>query len=228
MAMQTSRWIRAAFGRPLTSVSLLETVRKDPGMTAKYYANRYFGVENVMRVNHMLWDILKKHGQVTIERPTHDLGAPPVWSPVFAAYRLHSARRHNPDEEDLSLLRNDLSQQQQYTSPERVVTRTSGAENGTSAGTSHDAGCVLSSKCGAPSVDSTERHDTADEQTQVRVHAAVLEVVQSNPSQTIQHYVQQISQPLQRHAPNAFRHLRENGLLVREFSAEGKYIWRCA
>ncbi|PWU99614.1 hypothetical protein C3747_216g1 [Trypanosoma cruzi] len=53
--------------RALTLPLLLDTVRRDPGMTAAYYANRYFGKERQMEVTRVLWGELKFYGQVTID-----------------------------------------------------------------------------------------------------------------------------------------------------------------
>lgn len=90
--------------RDLSAATLLQVVRSDPGMTADYYANRYFGgASQQMRVSHLLWTQLKQHGKVTMERDAVD--EPPLWFPLFAAPRRHAARRHCADDEDLSILR---------------------------------------------------------------------------------------------------------------------------
>lgn len=52
--MRSTLLLRIAGMRALTPQTLLETVRNDPGRTAPYYANRYFGVERASEVNHLL------------------------------------------------------------------------------------------------------------------------------------------------------------------------------
>ncbi|KAG5464517.1 hypothetical protein LSCM1_00707 [Leishmania martiniquensis] len=91
--------------RPLTPGSVLQTVRSDPGMTAAYYANRYFGEGNAMQLNHLLWGVLKRNGKVDIDR-ADGRDAAPRWYPLFSNPRRHRVRHHNADEEDLSLLQN--------------------------------------------------------------------------------------------------------------------------
>ncbi|SCU70074.1 uncharacterized protein TEOVI_000164300 [Trypanosoma equiperdum] len=90
--------------RAITLPTLLDTVRRDPGMTAVYYANRYFGKERIMEVTRVLWGELKFHGQVTVDR-IDGPEEPPRWYPVFSVPRkLHRIRRHCAEEEDLSVL----------------------------------------------------------------------------------------------------------------------------
>ncbi|RNF08170.1 uncharacterized protein Tco025E_07212 [Trypanosoma conorhini] len=90
--------------RALTLPLLLDTIRRDPGMTAAYYANRYFGKERQMEVTRVLWAELKLYGQVTIDR-IDGPEAPPRWYPVFSMpRRIHKIRRHCAEEEDLSVL----------------------------------------------------------------------------------------------------------------------------
>ncbi|KEG14293.1 hypothetical protein DQ04_00541250 [Trypanosoma grayi] len=95
--------------RALTLPALLDTVRRDPGMTAVYYANRYFGKERQMEVTRVLWGELKLYGQVTIDR-IDGPEAPPRWYPVFSMPRkIHAIRRHRAEEEDLSVLQHDAA-----------------------------------------------------------------------------------------------------------------------
>ncbi|KAG5489836.1 hypothetical protein GH5_00719 [Leishmania sp. Ghana 2012 LV757] len=90
--------------RPLTPGSVLQTVRSDPGMTATYYANRYFGGDKAMQLNHLLWGVLKRNGKVDIDR-ADGRDAAPRWYPLFSNPMRHRVRHHNADEEDLSFLR---------------------------------------------------------------------------------------------------------------------------
>ncbi|KAK7202299.1 hypothetical protein NESM_000301800 [Novymonas esmeraldas] len=103
--MRCCALLRHGGERPLTAASLLQTVRSDPGMTTVYYANRYFGKENVMQLNHLLWSVLKRNGKVDIDRAGGAADAAPRWQPLFATPRKHIVRHHNADDEDLSLLR---------------------------------------------------------------------------------------------------------------------------
>ncbi|KAG8347733.1 hypothetical protein ERJ75_000050200 [Trypanosoma vivax] len=102
--------LRAAveYGRRLITLPvLLDTVRRDPGMTALYYANRYFGKDRLMEVTRVLWGELKLHGQVTIDR-IDGPEEPPRWYPVFSMpQKLHRIRLHRPEEEDLSVLQRE-------------------------------------------------------------------------------------------------------------------------
>nr|CCC93905.1 conserved hypothetical protein [Trypanosoma congolense IL3000] len=94
--------------RVVTLTTLLDTVRRDPGMTAGYYANRYFGSERLMEVTRILWGELKFHGQVTLDR-IDGPEEPPRWYPVFSLpRRIHRIRIHRAEEEDLSVLQQDI------------------------------------------------------------------------------------------------------------------------
>lgn len=90
--------------RELHPQSVLETVAADPGMTALYYANRYFGGrKNVMPVTHILWNQLKRSGKVYMQR-SQGPEAAALWFPTLGAPRPHHVRHHCPEEEDLSVL----------------------------------------------------------------------------------------------------------------------------
>eukprot|EP00796_Vickermania_ingenoplastis_P006636 gene6636-4755_t len=94
--------------RPLSAASLLHTIRGDPGMTSQYYANRYFGPDRLREVDHLAWQELKKHGKVTLDR-IDGPEAPPRWVPIFQNPRRHHVQRHNPEDEDLSVLQRPVA-----------------------------------------------------------------------------------------------------------------------
>lgn len=101
--MQSTLYLRRA-NRLLTPGEVLKTVRSDPGMTVAYYANRYFGQEHAIHVNHILWSELKRHGKVLVDRSDGPEAAP-RWHPTFEAPRQHSVRYHKAEDEDLSVLK---------------------------------------------------------------------------------------------------------------------------
>lgn len=175
--------------RALTPSSLLQTIRSDPGMTTTYYANRYFGQENVMHLNHLLWGVLKRNGKVDIDR-TDGMDAAPRWYPLFSNPKRHQVRPHNPDEEDLSFLRNTPATAP--TAPEMPAD--------TPASVPRAGSCELES--------------------------AIVELVQAVPGKDIHYYIMELPFQYRRSAPKAFKRLREAGLLMREATNLGTYVWR--
>lgn len=194
----------APVARPLTPQALLETVRSDPGMTAGYYAKRYFGNENTARVNHMLWAELKRHGKVCVERDTAP-DAIPRWMPVFDAPRRHGVRRHSAEDEDLSVLNEVMGGEDRA---------------GAQASASSEMTATSSDVVGASEPSSSA------EATPIEVESTVLRLVQSVPGKDIQFYVNEMPVEMQKGAPIAFRRLREAGLLEREMLPQGTYVWR--
>ncbi|KAG5490834.1 hypothetical protein JKF63_00956 [Porcisia hertigi] len=175
--------------RPLTPGSLLQTVRRDPGMTTVYYANRYFGGDNVMHLNHLLWGVLKRNGKIDIDR-ADGKDAAPRWYPLFSNPRRHEVRPHNADEEDLSLLRH--APPSAPTAPEMPAD--------TPASASPQNSCDLES--------------------------AIVGLVQAVPGKDIHYYIMELPVQYQRSAPTVFKRLREAGLLMREVTHLGTYVWR--
>ena len=93
-----------AVGQSPDTESVLEVVREDAGETAHYYAHRYFDGSEV-KVNAILWNKLKKYGHVDLDRGASWSNAP-RWFPAARAPRRGPAvRRYNPEDNDLSLLR---------------------------------------------------------------------------------------------------------------------------
>ncbi|RNF05813.1 hypothetical protein TraAM80_04346 [Trypanosoma rangeli] len=172
--------------RALTLPLLLDTIRRDPGMTAAYYANRYFGKERQMEVTRVLWGELKLYGQVTIDR-IDGPEAPPRWYPVFYMPRkIHKIRRHCAEEEDLSVLQQDTV-----------------AETGESPVAQEETASMAAS-----------------------VENSIVALVQQFPGHDIQFYIGELSAVMQPRAPMAFRRLREAGLLTREQTPHGTFVWR--
>lgn len=192
---------RSASMRPLTAGTLLHTVRGDPGMTSKYYANRYFGIEKHMEVEHLLWKELKKHGKVTIDR-MQGSDAPPLWVPLFYYPKRHNVKRHCSEDEDLSLLR-----------------------SAPAAMSSTDASCSpsFSSSCS----DEQIGEDVLDPKAVEDTESAVLRLVYATPERDIQFYVNGLPEELQPGAPRAFRRLREAGVLERRQTPQGTFVWIC-
>ncbi|AIO02810.1 hypothetical protein LPMP_356820 [Leishmania panamensis] len=175
--------------RPLTPSSLLQTIRSDPGMTSTYYANRYFGENNVMHLNHLLWGVLKRNGKVDIDR-SDGKDAAPRWYPLFSNPKRHQVRLHDADEEDLSFLQNAPSTAP--TGPERPDHRLA----------------------------SVSRADSCE------LESTIIGLVQTVPGKDIHYYIMELPVKYQRSAPTAFKRLREAGLLMREFTPLGTYVWR--
>ncbi|KPA81862.1 putative mitochondrial hypothetical protein [Leptomonas pyrrhocoris] len=208
--MRTSlvRW--AAATRPLSPVNVLNTVRNDPGMTAAYYANRYYGKENVMQVNHMLWSVLKRGGKVDIDR-ADGADAPPRWYPLFATPRRHNVRQHNADEEDLSLLRRPHP-------PTAPVAPTMPFGEPTS-------DCPIAATSSWSSSDKQEGTEEAEVMASEELENAIVGLVEAFPGQDIQRYIADLPANMQRRAPSAFKRLREAGLLKRRVTEQGTYVW---
>ena len=96
--------VPAGVYRDLDAGELLAVIQEDGGETAKYYATRYFGPKSERKVNHLLWNDLKKHGQVDMQRGS-DLTATPKWFTVAGTrYRAPKVMRHRPEDHDLSVL----------------------------------------------------------------------------------------------------------------------------
>ncbi|KPI89362.1 hypothetical protein ABL78_1488 [Leptomonas seymouri] len=204
--MRKCRVLGAAAARQLTPGSLLTTIRNDPGMTAVYYANRYYGKENVMQLNHMLWGVLKLGGKVDIDR-ADGADEPPRWYPLFATPRRHYVRHHNADEEDLSLLR----QPPPPTAPPAPTMPSDEPTNG------YTATATASSN----SIAEREREEVVS----MRLESTIVGMVEAFPGQDIQFYISEMPVGMQRRAPAAFKRLREAGLLERQVTAKGTYVW---
>jgi hypothetical protein len=96
--------MRAGY-RELDPNEVLAVVQNDGGETTAYYAARYFGPKSEQKVNHILWNDLKKRGHVDIQRGT-DLSAPPRWfSTAGPAFKAPKVIRHRPEDHDLSVLK---------------------------------------------------------------------------------------------------------------------------
>lgn len=173
--------------RAMTPAGVLQTVRADPGMTTTYYCNRYYGKENFMQLNHVLWSVLKRGGKVDIDRADGQ-DAPPRWYPLFSSPRRHQVRAHDPAEEDLSLLRAAPP-----TAPE------------------------------APPMPSDAAVDSAQS---LQLESAIVGLVHSSPGRDIHYYIMELPLSFQRGAPAAFKRLRLAGLLEREATATGTFVWR--
>ncbi|CCW70078.1 unnamed protein product [Phytomonas sp. Hart1] len=197
MAMKTSSKLLTLL-RPLTPSELLNTIRGNPGMTAEYYANRYFGKDKVMEINHFLWGNLKRYGKIYHERNESD--APPKWFPVFGMARIHRVYQHNSENEDLSVLRSlkdihleESAQSDSYT-------------------------------CDDESFEDITNEDGVNE-TNLKVEMTIMQEVQKKPGEDIQFYIQRLPVDMQRRAPLAFKRLRESGMIKREFTTAGGFVW---
>lgn len=168
-------------------------------MTSKYYANRYFGIEKLMEVEHLLWKELKHHGKVTIDR-VEGSDAPPIWAPLFYYPKRHNVRRHSPEDEDLSFLRSDPL---------------SAVSSGSATSSSLNAHSQVVEECLDPKV-------VED------IESAIIRLVYEKPEKDIQFYVNSLEEELQRGAPKAFRRLREAGILERRPAPQGTFVWVCA
>ena len=58
--------------------TMLSVIRLDPGHTALYYAQRYFGQNSPIEVNAILWSNLKMQGQIRLERDREESA---LWFP---------------------------------------------------------------------------------------------------------------------------------------------------
>ena len=89
---------------PLNSSTLLRVIRDEGGEVAEYYAEKYFGGKaSLARINQLLWNDLKKSGQVKIERK--DLNSVPRWLPITnLPPRSTQVTVYRPEDHDLSLL----------------------------------------------------------------------------------------------------------------------------
>ncbi|CCW63221.1 unnamed protein product [Phytomonas sp. EM1] len=192
-----------SLSRSLNPSELLKTIRADPGMTAVYYANRYFGSDKVMQINHILWGQLKRCGKIYHERGEEE-EALPRWFPTFGMARIHRVQRHDPNEEDLSLL-NALKDARSEASA-----------------WSDSPGVPAHSEV---SFDSNTNNDDAKGEDTLEVEMAVMREVQKEPGKDIQHYIHRLPKPMQRSAPLAFKRLRESGMIKREFTSAGSFIW---
>ncbi|CAD2213290.1 hypothetical protein AGDE_12906 [Angomonas deanei] len=74
-------------------------------MTSAYYANRYFGEDKTVEVNHLFWNQLKRSGKVLLEREKESGEA--RWVPVVVTPKLHNVRHHKQEEEDLSYIKEE-------------------------------------------------------------------------------------------------------------------------
>lgn len=168
-------------------------------MTSKYYANRYFGVEKLMEVEHLLWKELKQHGKVTIDR-VEGSDAPPLWAPLFYYPKRHTVRRHSPEDEDLSFLRSEPS----------------------------TAGSTDSATSSSFTVNPQVVEECLDPKVVEDIESAILRLVFETPEKDIQFYVNSLQEDLQKGAPKAFRRLREAGVLERRPTPQGTFVWVCA
>lgn len=101
--------------RTLDAGELLSVIQRDHGETASYYAKRYFGPKTEMRIAHLLWADLKKHGHVDCTRV--DADAAPRWFPAGgAAHRAPRVLKYRAEDHDLSVLKmeNDLGRSQEH------------------------------------------------------------------------------------------------------------------
>jgi hypothetical protein len=190
--------------RPLTPQSLLATIRNDPGMTTVYYANRYYGKDNVTRLNHILWSVLKRGGKVDIDR-ADGVDAPPRWYPLFATPRRHHVRLHDADEEDLSLLR--------HPPPQPTAPPVAPAMPADVLGGSGDASA------------SPAHMSEAEAVVSMQLESSIVQMVENIPGKDIQHYILELPPEMQWRAPAAFKRLREAGLLERRVTEQGTYVW---
>jgi hypothetical protein len=105
----------AAVYRDLDPNEVLAVVQSDGGETSAYYATRYFGPKTEKKVNHILWNDLKKRGFVDMQRGS-DLASQPKWyataGPVHRAPKVY---RHREEDHDLSVLKKeqDLGKEQE-------------------------------------------------------------------------------------------------------------------
>lgn len=190
--------------RPLTPANLLATVRNDPGMTAVYYANRYYGKDNVMQLNHVLWSVLKRGGKVDIDR-ADGVDAPPRWYPLFSVPHRHNVRLHNPEEEDLSLLRQPLPP----TAPDAPTM----------------PGAAPSATAAAAAASTSQEKKEEEEVVYMQLETTIAGLVEAQPGHDIQFYIAELPPELQRLAPAAFKRLRVAGLLERRVTEQGTYVW---
>lgn len=98
--------------RSLTPATLLHTVKNNPGMTAKYYAKRYFGDETLPKITSMLWCQLKKFGHVSVVRcSSQNEDETATWYPNdWCGYNIPRVKRYDPSDYDLSWLKRDAPQ----------------------------------------------------------------------------------------------------------------------
>lgn len=59
------------------------------------------------------------------------------------------------------------------------------------------------------------------------IDTLIIQSVHADPEKGIDFYIQQLPEELQREAPNAFRRLREAGVLQRSQSGSQGFVWRC-
>lgn len=75
--------------------------------------------------------------------------------------------------------------------------------------------------------DSCAASSSADEGTSLlELENTILHLVREVPEKDILFYISELPLQLQRAAPAAFKRLREAGLLEREVTPQGTYIWR--
>ena len=88
----------------LTPRTLLKVIQADPGKTAAYYSTRYFGKESEPEVVHLLWTQLKQYGLAQVDRRDGPHSTP-CWIPTYRPQNRVHVTRHNPEDEDLTVLR---------------------------------------------------------------------------------------------------------------------------
>ncbi|EPY33368.1 hypothetical protein STCU_02260 [Strigomonas culicis] len=181
--------------RPLNALSLLETVRRDPGMTSAYYANRYFGGNKLMEVNHLLWNDLKRHGKVVVERGAAETA--PQWLPVLVVPRPHRVKMHRAEDEDLSVLQAAQS----------------------------DAFGAAPEDPHAPDGPKAELSEAEEAQLALALEASIVRLVHAHPDKDIQFYIHQLPEESRAVAPAAFKRLREAGIIQREATVQGTFVW---
>lgn len=187
--------------RLLTTEILLETVRCDPGQTAKYYAARYFGSEQESAVSCSLWSELKRFGLVTMDRRDGP-SEPPRWFAVKSQPYRARVSRHCDDDVDLSVL--------QQSAPQEVSTTVSEQQEN----------AAVSDTSPAP--------QNVDDEVLSRLTPIVLSLVAAHPSHDLPFYLAKLlSDEDRRLAPLVFRQLRLDGKLLRERASKREaFVWK--
>jgi hypothetical protein len=193
----------------LSPSSLIRAVQGDPGKTAAYYATRYFGKEQEPEVNHLLWTQIKRFGLVQVERPDGPNGSA-IWVPTYRPKNVSKVFRHNPDDEDLSVLRH--APLRNASSPSSVLSR--GGRNDDDFNNNVEGS---SPSFGAGSI----IHRVIEE-----LLPDIVSLVMQAPGKDIHYYIRMLPEDQRPVAALAFKRLRQEGRLERYEGGSGSFRWR--
>jgi hypothetical protein len=185
----------------LSTSSLVRTLHADPGKTAAYYATRYFGREHEAEIVHLLWTQIKRFGMAQIERRDGP-HSEPCWIPTRQSSIKAQVTRHNPEDEDLSVLR------------QAPISVTRGLPSASASLPSESSASFASGSLVDKIIESLQ--------------PVVLGLVAQNPDRDIHFYIRLLPEEQRPVGALVFKRLRQSHQLERFEAASGAFRWRVA